>query len=348
MKSTPNVSAVIKNLLSGLDTRQKAVLEGRYGIMTGEAITLAKLGEEYGITRERVRQIESLALDSVRSKPANEEFRVFVELVENYLKNAGGVKRESDLLKDLRALLNLREGASVDNQIRFLLEATNKFKFSKDGVQHYAFWYLTEEDKKKAIAFGKDLIAAMKASEEEILKRGGFGRIFAEVLKNHNLKESVGMNYAAAVKKFSKNVYGEYGLSGWSEVNPKTARDWAHLVLRKEKKPLHFTKIADIVNNLRSAKRVHHQTIHNELIKDDKFVLVGKGMYGLREFGLVPGTAREVIAHLLKKNGPLSPDDVVNRITSERFLKPNTILINLQNKKHFERLDDGRYTIKEA
>jgi hypothetical protein len=90
------------------------------------------------------------------------------------------------------------------------------------------------------------------------------------------------------------------------------------------------------------------QTVHNELIKDERFVLVGRGLYGLREFGLMPGTAREVIAYVLEEKGPLHPKDIVKLVRDQRMIKDATIMINLQNKKHFTCLSDGRYCLREA
>ncbi len=89
-------------------------------------------------------------------------------------------------------------------------------------------------------------------------------------------------------------------------------------------------------------------TVHNELIKDERFVLVGRGMYALREHGYEPGIAREVIQKVLREAGPLKPNDVVAHVAKQRFFKPNTVLINLQNKSFFERLPDGRYRVREA
>ncbi len=77
-------------------------------------------------------------------------------------------------------------------------------------------------------------------------------------------------------------------------------------------------------------------------------MLVGRGTYGLREFGILPGTAREVIGHFLKKHGPMKSNEVVQMVLQERTFKENTLLLNLQNRKHFQRMDDGRYTVREA
>ena len=155
-------------------------------------------------------------------------------------------------------------------------------------------------------------------------------------------------NYVKLSKRFVKSPFNDTGLADWSEVNPKTARDWAYLVLKRADRPMHFSEIAKLVGNHRKQKYTNLQTVHNELIKDNRFVLVGRGLYGLREAGLIPGTAREIIAHVLKKEGPLHSREVVNRVREQRVLKEGTILINLQNKKYFECLSDGRYSVREA
>jgi hypothetical protein len=346
MSTSIKISKIIRDLLGGLSERQQKILAGRFGLNEAKPVTLARLGNSYNITRERVRQIESLSLDTIKKRSPNDDFRLFIELVKNYLKNSGGLKREDQLLADLRKLLKATTAPTTDNQMRFLLEASSEFSFSKETAATAAFWFIDGETKKKAAAFVKDLLVELKTRRKEIIEANDFKNVFAALAKKHNLTEEVALNYAMISRKFVKNAYDEHGLSSWREINPKTARDWAHLVLRKGKKPLHFTDIAKIVNDIRKDKKIHHQTIHNELIKDEKFVLVGKGMYGLKEFGLIPGTARDVIQHLIKKHGPLSPDELLDRILKERFVKPNTILINLQNRKHFERLDNGRYNIK--
>ena len=337
---------IIRDLIGGLAERQQQILAGRFGLNETGPVTLARLGENYNITRERVRQIESFSLDTIKKRPPSDDFRLLIELVKNYLKNAGGLKREDQLFADLHKLLKTGSTPTTDNQLRFLLEASSEFSFSKETPATAAFWFIPGDAKKKALEFIKELLMVLKARRKEVVEANGFQNVFAVLAKEHNLTEAVALNYAMISRKFVKNSYGEHGLSSWREINPRTARDWAHLVLRKGKKPLHFTDIAKIVNEIRGDKKIHHQTIHNELIKNDKFVLVGKGMYGLKEFGLIPGTAREVIQHLIKEHGPLSPDELLDRILKERLVKPNTVLINLQNQKYFERLDNGRYNIR--
>src|SRR3989344_8630017 len=219
-----NISAVVKSLLNGLEPRERAILQGRFGLLSGDGVTLAKLGTDYGITRERVRQIEGLALDAV-SGAKGDDFKMFIELVRNYLANVGGVKREDLLLNDLRALMKTSEAKSIDNQLRFLLKAAGTFRFSKETPASHPFWYLGEEARKHSAVFVKDLLSELKEKKSDVLERQNFGAIFSGVARKHNLKEAVAMNYAAISRKFVANAYGDFGLSHWGEVNPKTARD---------------------------------------------------------------------------------------------------------------------------
>jgi len=139
------------------------------------------------------------------------------------------------------------------------------------------------------------------------------------------------------------------GLRDWPEICPMTVRDKIYLVLKKYGKPLHFEDIAHHINKVGFDRQpALAPTVHNELIKDDRFVLVGRGLYGLREFGYEPGTAREVIAKVLKSEGPLTPPQLVAQVNKQRFFKPNTVLINLQNRAFFERTPDGKYRVREA
>ena len=55
----------LKHLLSRIDERQAKILRMRYGFEGEQALTLREIGERFGITRERVRQIQNEALDSL-------------------------------------------------------------------------------------------------------------------------------------------------------------------------------------------------------------------------------------------------------------------------------------------
>jgi hypothetical protein len=113
--------------------------------------------------------------------------------------------------------------------------------------------------------------------------------------------------------------------------------------MRKHGSPMHFKEVAKAITDTFNRK-THMATTHNELIKDSRFVLIGRGIYALTEWGYKPGIVRDVIKEILLKEGPLSKEEVIDRVMKERYLKKNTILVNLQNPKYFKKVENGLYT----
>lgn len=343
------VNKIVAQCLQPLSERQREVLRCRYGLDHGREMTLAELGKRYGVTRERIRQIQNLALDAVREAGSKNGLTEFGAIVAAHLETVGGVRKEELLLTDVAHLASdngPRE--TLRNRVCFLLEASGKVVFAPADKEMYAHWYVTNDHAHRAREFAEKFAGALSAKKLEVLGDKMFDHYFAQTAKAYGIADAVGANFVSASKRFMVNHYGDAGLGLWSEINPKTSRDWAYLTLKKEKKPLHFTDIANRINGVRKQKRTNYQTVHNELIKDERFVLVGRGTYGLREFGILPGTAREVITHFLKKHGALKSHQLVEVILKERTFKPNTILLNLQNKKYFQRGANGYYTVSEA
>ena len=157
-------------------------------------------------------------------------------------------------------------------------------------------------------------------------------------------REEILRRWLSLSKKIGKNPLGEWGVSDSPNVNARGVRDYAFLVLRKHGSPMHFTEVAKAISS-HFDKRAHVATTHNELIKDKRFVLVGRGLYALSEWGYSTGVVRDVIAEILKKNGALTREDIVEKVMRERYVKPNTILVNLQNPKYFKKTKEGKYTL---
>lgn len=328
------LNALVASVLGNLSPRQKEVVESRYGLRGKPEMTLAEIGDVFSVTRERIRQIEGLALSSLKNKLAQHaDYHAFIALVANHITSMGGVRREDLLADDVKKLAT---GDPADKshaaKIKFLLEVSDRIQYHRDDAHYHPFWYLDGSAHEQAEAF---VIHLVRVLEQE-------GDWQAE-MRAPNAK-----NYLALSKGFSYNTYGDFGLAEWPHINPKTARDWAFLVLKKARKPMHFTQLAAAINKLRTGRVTNTQTVHNELIKDSRFVLLGRGIYGLNEFGLMSGTCREVIGKILKEHGPLGTRDVVKLVTAKRDFKENTLILNLQNKNYFTRTGDGRYTIKEV
>ena len=119
-----------------------------------------------------------------------------------------------------------------------------------------------------------------------------------------------------------------------------------YLVLKKSGKPMHFTEIAKAINDTKFDEKIAYPaTVHNELILDKRFVLVGRGVYALREWGYQPGVVAEVVARVLADKGPLTKEDIISEVLKQRLVKPETVALTLANRKRFNRLPDGSYAV---
>lgn len=340
------LSTTINNLISDLKPRQREVLIGRFGLEDGEKKTLASLGEKYDITRERVRQIEEEALkmaqERLRKERASEEI---LNSITSHLNNLGGLRRDCLFVPEIKAIL--KDNNLHHWHLRFISEISGQPLYYPDDADFHNFWYLDEKNIGIVSRFVLRLEKLIINKKEDLVVHQKFDTYFIKAARVHNIPDFIGLNYISVSRKFNINPFGDWGLNDWEEINPKTVREKSYLILKKQDQPLHFREIAETINKTGFAGRLARpQTVHNELIKDPRFVLVGRGIYGLAERGFKPGIAREIISQILKEEGPLPVEEVVNSVLKQRFLKENTIFLNLQNKKYFKKLGDGRYTVK--
>lgn len=333
---------VTKKLLSALPDRAKDVLEKRYGLGTlGDTSTLEAIGQSYGITRERVRQIENYGITSIQKSEAYKEFEpVFEELQKIIAEIGGGLIAEHVLLEEITSDKSLR------NHIYFLLVIGVPFYRSKENSAYAHRWYTekkTAEVVEKALdkLYGninrEDLV-----SEEEIVKR------FKEELQDLSAKydEIILKRWLQISKDISANPLGEWGHAASPNVKVKGIRDYAYLVVKRHGSPMHFREVAEAIEEL-FQKKAHTATCHNELIKDERFVLVGRGLYALTEWGYSAGVVKDVLRDILQEHGPLSREEIIDKVRKERYVKDNTIVVNLQDTSLFKRLSNGMYTIAE-
>jgi hypothetical protein len=327
------------NLLLKLEKRQREILAARFGFKDGEKNTLQTIGDQFGITRERVRQIENYSFGKLKNFSLKEELSKLIEPAKKYLVSAGGLRRDDLLMSDLKNLTVQENWPKFfDQKLRFLFVLAGEPKLFEADEDFYDFWYLDEEAKNKTLKKVKEFF--------DFCQKAGPAKIIEKKIHLARFQDLASANYLSLSKKFGHNVFGDFGLSFWPEINPKVISDKAYLVLKKNNEPLHFRAVAQEINNSKfDHKKAYPQTVHNELIRDDRFVLVGRGVYGLREQGYEPGTAREVLSRILKKHGPLPSQKIIQLVREERLLRENTILLNLQNKRYFQKLPDNRYAL---
>lgn len=331
---------IVKKLTDVLPERSRDVIIKRYGLgKNTERMTLESIGQEYKITRERVRQIEEHSLSAIRKSDQFESIDPYFQELSNIIDELGVVVSEQELLE------HISNNTSVQNHIHFLLVLGNPFVRLKED-DHFSYrWHINEELSETVEDAIKNLYNSLDA--DEIIAESKLLSNFLEHLKNVNDKykdEAILKRWLSISKKINKNPLGEWGRSDSPNINVKGMRDYAFLVIRRHGSPIHFREVADTITKL-FGKKAHIATTHNELIKDPRFVLVGRGLYALSEWGYVSGVVRDVISEVIKKHGPLTKEEVIEKVLKERYVKDNTIMVNLQNPKYFKKNKEGKYSI---
>lgn len=185
-------------------------------------------------------------------------------------------------------------------------------------------------------------------SKDDIVSEGDIVTSFLDHLKDISEQyknEEIIMRWLSLSKTIDKNPLGEWGIATSPNINARGMRDYAFLVIRRHGSPMHFTEVAKAITDT-FGKKAHVATCHNELIKDKRFVLVGRGLYALNDWGYEGGVVKDVIKNILKKNGPLTKDEIVDKVLKERYVKENTIIVNLQDSRHFKKETGGRYVTR--
>ena len=169
-------------------------------------------------------------------------------------------------------------------------------------------------------------------------------QLMEEVLKNFS--DAI-ITSSLEVDKRIKRVEGGFGLMTWRHINPRSIRDKAYIILKREKRPLHFVEIANkIAESGFDKKVVTTQAVHNELIRYDQFVLVGRGLYALKEFGYEKGAVADIIEGLLKKKSPMTKQEIIEGVLKQRHVKKGTISLNLQKNPQFVRVGRAVYKLE--
>ncbi len=245
-------------------------------------------------------------------------------------------------------LLNLVTGISEPHPVRsailMVLTIGKPYQRFNECDRFCPYWTTKGQVKSQAEKIIDYLVGQLNKQNRPLLSSEVFNIVY---LKHKDIPEKFIQNVLDISKNISENIFGEIGLSDWPEINPRGVRDKAYLVLKRESEPRHFNGITDLINKVNfSSRQAFPQTVHNELIKDERFVLVGRGTYALREWGYEPGIVKEVIVKILSEaKKPLTKDEIVSAVLKKRQVRPNTVIINLQNNKEFQRLDNGRYAL---
>lgn len=339
---------VLLALFKELNEREQEVLTRRFGLNGNDAQTLEVIGKHFGVTRERVRQIETGSIKKLRKLEELSELLKQVQTVLfQVLEQHGGILEENHLL-DL-ALAKHEDRREHRSILLFIMEKLlhEQFDLFHKADHYHRSWKLatvTEQEVKDLIS---SLIKMVESHDEPVEEEQLISRILEEM--PHHPEPKV-RGHLRISKKLKQNIFAHWGKSDWNSITPKRMNDKIHLVLKHLEKPLHFTEIAEQINALNfDHKTAYPATVHNELILDDKYVLVGRGIYALSEWGYQPGVVADVIQRVLQEAGkPLSRDEIVEKVLDQRIVGKSTIHLALMNKNRFAKVEEGKYGLAAA
>lgn len=344
---SPTEQLDLKQAASGIlkaveQEREKEIIIRRFGLKDRRE-TLEQIGDFLGVTRERVRQLEKAII--IRVKIAAEEGKIeglaqAEKIIIRNLVELGRISRADELTDKLLG----RKSTSIEqSQLSFIAEISSQLTtLDENDNYHYAVGILDYGDKKELKKRIDEIVAVIKKHKEPIT----LDKLDEKLDYEHP-------SHIQALAKISKKLAtlnNLWGLIKWPEVNPKNIKDKIYVILSQAKKPMHFSEINRAIKESDfKRKDVTKQAVHNELIKDDRFVLIGRGIYALGEWGYKKGTVADVITDILKKNKePMYRDDIVKAVLKRRKVKETTVLLNLQSRPEFKRVAKATYTLAET
>lgn len=338
----------IEELFRELTEKDQDILLRRFGLAEEKKESLESIGKSYGLTRERIRQIEADAIRKIRESEKLEGFISHLETtLSGILEEHGGAMEEEHLFEHL-----LEVAGDTGQHRQSILFIMDKLSEKYESIRHDRRWLNGWKLSSAQLVRLEDALVAALSIMEEAKRPLQFDDFHSrmkkhEVYAKHNLDDRVTLSLLKLARNVGENPYGEYGLIDWPEIHPRRMSDKIYIVLKKHGEPLHFVVIAEHINKAGfDHKTALPQTVHNELIVDERFVLIGRGIYALVEWGYQPGIVSEVIEKVLAEaEGPLTKEEIIRQVLKQRMVKRATVYISLINKSRFKKLEDGRYTL---
>lgn len=335
---------ILKKAISGSlkiieQDREKEIISRRFGL-NGPKETLEQIGEMLSITRERVRQLEKAILIRLQiSAEENEipELAAAEKILIRNLTEMGRVARISELADKVYG----RETSVTERTgIYFIATFSKALSVVEENDRYYAAVGITEYGDSRKIRGSVDELV-------KIIRENKKPMTLDELDNKLNYEHPDYIKAMLSISKLLATLNGLWGLAKWPSVNPKNIRDKIFVILEAKHEPMHFSEIAkEISESNFKRKNVTIQAIHNELIKDARFVLIGRGIYALNSWGYKKGTISDIIKSILEKAGkPLTREEIVKQVLKVRKVKETTILLNLQNKDLFKKVDKNSYTL---
>jgi hypothetical protein len=333
------------SILNNLTEKENEIISRRIWLNSNQE-TLQSIWNSYKITRERVRQIEDVGIKKIWRIIKSTKLWKIQELWESILKLHWWLLVKDKLINWI--INELKLDKDINNWIlEIILQSDFNLNKSKPQLGTKTYFFFPEVNRKLITEVHKEAIKILKKKwdimEQSILDEMIKINLFSSFGKIENvLIDSILDIFLDIVKWEEKYIW----LEKWKILNPATLKDKTIYVMKKTKKPMHFIELTNLISNYFN-ESVKVATIHNELIRNNEFVLIGRGIYVLKEWWYKPGTVLDVIIDILQKaKKPLSTDSIVSKVLKLRKVKSSTVYMNLQNRTHIQRVWRNIYTLK--
>lgn len=338
-----NLQELLESLFMVLTDKEASVIQKRFALRGEQKQTLEKIGTHFNVTRERIRQIESIALSKLKRTVRTTRLDEVNALAKEILRMHGGLLREDTLISE--CLRHIADSKEIDGAVlRLSFSVDPDLSIGSRSSSYIPFWRLESlamEDVSKIV---NNIVKILKKRKSCMRVDEIVSSIQALNLFDGRIPSKELITSCLAVDERLREIPEGWGLTDWRFVRPRSIRDKVEIILRKTGEPLHFMEIA---NRIREAqfdhKNVTIQAVHNELIRYPQFVLVGRGLYALKEWGYEPGTVADVIEAILIEKGPLSKKEIIAEVAKQRTVKVGTISLNLQKMPYFKRVGRAVY-----
>jgi len=344
-QTVAELSELVSNLLLLLSDKEKIVVKKRFDLDGSGRMTLEQIGQEFAVTRERVRQIEKNALSKMKRNVFNTSLKHLHEFTNEIVSQNGGLIRENSLVENLKE--NLPTGMVIsENSVHLSLVLNDEVECIGNTINFYPY-IRNKKITDYSLKYASSKIVNQLHKYGNIKSVDRIHGDIKPILKDVDIDLSLMRSLISVDKRMSILDNEMVGLLEWRHVNPRTLRDKILYILRNSKKPMHFSDIASKIENSEFDKRqVNMQAVHNELIRHDQFILIGRGIYALEEWGYESGTVSAVIEKLLSGAKELSQEEIVDGVLAKRQVKKITIILALKNGNQFERVGRKRYRLK--
>lgn len=342
--SDDTLKTLLEDFFLILSKTEKEVITRRFSLDNEPKQTLETIGQHFDVTRERIRQIENNALKKLQRNVMNSQIRKISEVARSVLLEYGGVMSTDTLISKILKEINSTT-TYCGNVVRFSLrldKEMNEIRRDKNFDPFYHFIAINPDDIKTTYKAIKKTLQ----SKKDIIS---FAGLYKEIKDSIPVSKQTMESITRSANTFLEVSDGHVGLAKWRHINPKSIKDKAILIFKQSKTPLHFIELANKISEFGDKKKtVTTQAVHNDLIRYDEFVLVGRGMYGLSEWGIPAGTVMDIIAQVLQEKGPLKRQEIIQEVKKLRDVKENTISLNLQKSPAFVRVGRAVYSFDES